>query len=75
MTMKQSSIIDGNHDSGNQLCGHALFGHDVGNCPDCKKRRALMASGYCATCAYKRGISVFNTLPNPAPNPDNERGE
>jgi predicted amidophosphoribosyltransferase len=75
MTMKQSRIIDGDHDSENQLCGHALVGHDVGNCPDCKKRRALMASGYCATCAYKRGISVFNTLPNPAPNPDKEHGE
>jgi len=60
--MQQKLVIDGNTNQDHpQLCGNALVGTDSGPCPGCQKRRALMLSGYCGTCASKRGIHPFAT--------------
>jgi hypothetical protein len=75
--MKENNVIDGgaSHESP-QLCGNAVLGSDSGHCPGCQRRKALMLSGLCGTCATKRGIHPFSTKADLAATcPDNNKQE
>lgn len=74
--MQDKNLIDGNTSQETpQLCGNAVFGTDSGECPGCQKRKALMLSGLCGTCASKRGIHPFATRADVMVCPDKNKQE